>query len=163
MMNSGKIFERDFKESCEHQGIFVWRIPDSYTTMKNIDANAFVPEMPSDFLLKLGDMIFFIECKHTEKNYITVQHDNVNGMIKKHQVDQMLRLSREDVIGILVLQFGEDTYALTVQDFCSCLEKTGKHSINKVEAAQFGVRIDDKKVRTHLRYDIDKLLRVWYK
>lgn len=162
-MNSGKIFERDFKESCEHQNIWCWRISDSFVTAKNIDANAFVPMQPADFLLKLEDMIFFCELKHSDKNYITVQHDNVNGMIKKHQVDQMLRLSREDVIGLLVLQFGEDTYALTVQDFCDCLEKTGKHSINKVDACQFGVRIEDKKVRTHFRYDIDKLLRVWYK
>lgn len=162
-MNSGKIFERDFKESCEHQNIWCWRISDSYVTAKNIDANAFVPMQPADFLLKIGDMIFFCELKHSDKNYITVQHDNVNGMIKKHQVDQMMRLSREDVIGLLVLQFGEDTYALTVQDFYSCLEKTGKHSINKVDACQCGTRIENKKIRTHMRYDIDKLLRVWYK
>ena len=160
MINSGKVFERDFKESCEYCGIWCWRISDSYVTAKNIDANAFVPMQPADFLIKYGDKIWFVELKHTDKNYMTVQHDDVNGMIKKHQVDQMMRLSQEDVIGVLLLQFDEDTYALRVEDFCLCLERTGKHSINKVEACQYGTRIENKKIRTHMRYDIDKLVKI---
>lgn len=48
-MNSGKIFERDFKDSCR---LWIWRIPDTYTTVTKIDGNAFIPQMPSDFLVK---------------------------------------------------------------------------------------------------------------
>ena len=72
----------------------------------------------------------------------------------------MMRLSQEDVIGVLLLQFDEDTYALRVEDFCLCLERTGKHSINKVEACQYGTRIENKKIRTHMRYDVDKLVKI---
>lgn len=42
-MNTGKIFEHEFKESCTRQNLWVWRIQDTYVTAKNIDPNAYVP------------------------------------------------------------------------------------------------------------------------
>lgn len=157
-MNSGKIFERDFKDSCR---LWIWRIPDTYTTVTKIDGNAFIPQMPSDFLVKNQDKLYFVELKHTNYNYITVQHDKTNGQIKKHQIDQMLRLSCDEVVGLFVLQFDEDTYAIKVQDLVACLEDTGKHSVNRLDIVQHGgVIIQWTLLRTHKRYELDKVFQM---
>ena len=60
-MNTRKIFEQDFKESCKHQNLWVWRIRDSYVSAKAVDANAYIPCQPADFLVKLNENIFFCE------------------------------------------------------------------------------------------------------
>lgn len=158
-MNSGKIFEHDFKESCIRQNLWVWRIQDTYVTAKNIDPNAYVPCMPADFLVKYDNLICFCELKHTDNKYMSVQHDNVKGMIKKTQIDQMLRLQRTDVLCILVLQFGEDTYAMRVQDLVDCLAQTGKHSINPLDIVQHGrINVQTVKKRTRMVYNVKGIL-----
>ena len=86
-MNSGKIFESEWKESCARQNLWVWRIADTYVTAKRVDPNAYIPAQPADFLVKYDNLICFFELKHTEKNYITVEHDDVKGMIRKTQID----------------------------------------------------------------------------
>ena len=158
-MNSGKIFEHDFKESCTRQNLWVWRIQDTYVTAKAVDPNAYVPCMPADFLVKDKDIICFFELKHTDNKYMSVEHDNVKGMIKKTQIDQMLRLQRTDVLCIFVLQFGEDTYAMSVQDLVNCLEQTGKHSINPLDIVQHGrINVQSAKKRTRLVYNVNGIL-----
>lgn len=154
-MNSGKIFEAEWKASCLRQEMWVWRIADCYITAKNIDPNAYVPAQPADFLVKHDNLICFCELKHTDNNYITVEHDKVKGMIRKTQIDQMIRLQRTDVLCILVLQFGEDTYAMKVDDLVKCLEQTGKHSVNPLDIVQHGrVNVQSVKKRTRMVYNV---------
>ena len=158
-INSGKVFEKEFKDSCQYYDIWCWRIADSYVNAKKIDNDAFVPCQPADFLLKQGDKIWFVELKHTDKKYITIQHDNVNGQIKQHQIDQMVRLSQDDVIGMFLLQFDDMTYAITVQNLVKCLEETGKHSINPLDVVQHsGLIVSNCVLRKYRRYDIKQLL-----
>jgi len=71
----------------------------------------------------------------------------------------MLRLQRTDVLCILVLQFGEDTYAMSVQDLVNCLEQTGKHSINPLDIVQHGrINVQFVKKRTRLVYNVNGIL-----
>lgn len=159
MINAGKIFEKEWKVSCERQDLWIWRIADTYVKATNIDPNAYVPCQPADFLLKYNDLICFAELKHTAKNYITVEHDNVKGMIKKTQIDQMLRLSRPDVLCLLVLQFDDDTYAIKVADLVDCLDQTRKHSVNALDIIQHnGILIQSAKKRTRLYYNVRKMI-----
>ena len=159
MINLGKMFETDFKESCKHQSLWVWRIKDCYVTAKAVDANAYIPCQPSDFLVKLNENIYFCELKATEKNYITVEHDKVRGMIKKSQIDQMKALKADGVYCLLFLQFADMTYAITVENFIKCMEETGKHSINPLDVVQHsGVIVSNCVLRKHRRYDIKQVL-----
>ena len=154
-MNLGKIFEHEWKESCTRQNLWTWRIPDTYVTAKNVDPNAYIPCMPADFLVKYDNLICFCELKHTDNNYITVEHDKVKGMIKKTQIDQLIRLQRTDVLCILALQFGEDTYAIKVDDLVKCLEQTGKHSVNPLDIVQHGrINVQAVKKRTRMVYNV---------
>ena len=50
-MNKGKRFERNIIDSCKEQNIFIWKIPDTYIPAKNINSNAYIPEMPCDFVI----------------------------------------------------------------------------------------------------------------
>jgi len=71
----------------------------------------------------------------------------------------MLRLQRTDVLCILVLQFGEDTYAMRVQDLVDCLAQTGKHSINPLDIVQHGrINVQSVKKRTRLVYNVKGIL-----
>ena len=71
----------------------------------------------------------------------------------------MLRLKRTDVLCILVLQFGEDTYAMSVQDLVNCLEQTGKHSVNPLDIVQHGrIYVQSAKKRTRFVYNVKGLL-----
>ena len=159
MMNSGKIFEQEWKESCTRQDLWVWRIQDTYVTAKRVDTNAYIPCMPADYLVKYDNLICFFELKHTDKNYITVEHDDVKGMIRKTQIDQMLKLQRTDVLCVFVLQFSEDTYAISVQDLVDCLQQTGKHSVNPLDIVQHGrINVQAAKKRTRLVYNVKGLL-----
>lgn len=158
-INSGKVFEKEFKDSCQYYDIWCWRIADSYVNAKKIDNNAYVPCQPADFLVKYDNLICFFELKHTDKNYITVEHDDVRGMIRKTQIDQMLRLASTDVLCMFVLQYGEDTYAISVQNLVKCLEETGKHSINPLDVVQHsGLIVSNCVLRKYRRYDIKQIL-----
>lgn len=158
-MNTGKIFEQDFKESCKHQNLWCWRIRDSYVSAKAVDANAYIPCQPADFLVKLNENIFFCELKYTEKKYITIEHDNVKGMIKKTQIDQMKALQAKDVFGVLFLSFSECTYAMSIDNFLWCMGETGKHSISPIDVVQHGrLNVPDAILRTHKRYDVKTVL-----
>ena len=110
-------------------------------------------------MVKLNENIFFCELKNTEKKYITIEHDNVKGMIKKTQIDQMKALQAEDVFGVLFLSFAECTYAMSIDNLLWCVGETGKHSISPIDVVQHGrLNVPDALLRTHRRYDIKTVL-----
>ena len=83
-MNKGKQLEQDFKESCKDRDIWVYRIKDSYSVLKTLDPTAYVPQAPADYLVHNNGKLWFIECKETNKKFITIAHNGVKGMIREH-------------------------------------------------------------------------------
>ena len=136
-MNSGKIFEHDFKESCKRQEIFALRINDTYYTTKQYDPKAFIPQQVCDYILHYNGTLFMTELKTTEKKYMTIEREK-NRMIKKHQYDQMARNENANEHGLFILQFLRDTedemtYAMKITDFMNFLNNTNKCSINNLD------------------------------
>ena len=157
-MNKGKNFEHDFRDSAKKQGIWIMRINDTYYRAKQNDANAFVPQQVCDYLLHYNNEIFLVELKSTKEKYITIEREK-NGMIKKHQYEQMSKLEGEHEHGVLVLQFentGEQkTYAMPIKCFMKFLSEKSKSSINELEVVQYGgVNIEQKLMRVNWAYNI---------
>ena len=158
-MNSGKVFERDFKESCKKQNIFIMRINDTYYKAKQYDPKAFVPSQVCDYILHYNGTLFMTELKSSEKKYMTIERDKA-GMIKKHQYEQMFQKIGEHEKAMLVLQFErENTYGLMIQDFMRFLQENDKKSINKLDVVQYGgIIIEQKLLRKNYCYNVKKLL-----
>ena len=165
-MNSyGKIFEHDFKQSAEKQGIWIMRINDTYVTAKknneNENVNIFVPQQPCDYIAHYDGILYLLELKATERKFITIQTDaNNTGMIKQHQYQQMMKHTGENERAYLILQFEREyTYALNIEDFYRFLQENDKKSINKLDAVQYnGIIIQQQQIRTHYCYNVKKLL-----
>ena len=161
MATTGRDFEHDIQKSCEKEGIFVWKIPDTYVPLKNINKECYAPKMPCDFIIFHNGVLYFVESKSTIYNYITVEHDDKKGQIAAHQISSLTKFSQSDGIKcFLFLQFKRDTedqmtYAIDINDFNRCLEMTGKKSINPMDVVQYGGEIiEQEKNRVHYNYKI---------
>ena len=169
MINQGKVFERDFKESCKKQNIFIMRINDTYYTAKQYDPKAFVPSQVCDYILHYNGTLFMTELKSSEKKYMTIERDKA-GMIKKHQYEQMSRNENTNEHGLFVLQFLRDTddeitYAMKITDFMQFISESDKSSINMLDVVQHGGIVVEQAVsRTRKHYNVqnvlDKLVKI---
>lgn len=163
MINQGKIFEQDFRESCKKQNIFIMRINDTYYTAKQYDPKAFVPAQTCDYILHYNGTLFMTELKSSEKKYMTIERDKA-GMIKKHQYEQMSRNENTNEHGLFVLQFLRDTddeitYAMKITDFMDFLDESDKSSINMLDVVQHGGIVVEQAVRrTRKHYNIKDML-----
>ena len=159
-MNYGKIFEKEFKDSAQKQGIWIMRINDCYIPAKEISANSFVPQQPCDYIAHYNSTLYLLELKSTEKKYMTIERDGNRGMIKKHQYEQMFQKIGEHERAMLVLQFErENTYGLMIEDFMRFLSESDKKSINKLDVVQYGgIIIEQKQLRKNYCYNVKKLL-----
>lgn len=159
-MNYGKIFEKEFKESAQKQGIWIMRINDTYVPAKAISEDSFIPQQPCDFIAHYDGTLWLLELKSTEKKYMTIERDGNRGMIKKHQYEQMFQKIGEHEKAMLVLQFErENTYGLMIEGFMRFLQETDKKSINKLDVIQYGgFNVEQKLARTRYYYNVKKLL-----
>lgn len=162
-MNYGKIFEHEFRDSANKQGIWIMRINDTYVKAKEVDSDAFIPQQPCDFIAHLDGTLWLLELKCSQHKYITIERDGSRGMIKKHQYEQMFQKIGEHEKAMLVLQFEREnepfTYGLMIEDFMRFLQESDKKSINKLDVVQYGgVIIDQKLLRKNYCYNVKKLL-----
>lgn len=161
-MTDGKIFERDFKESCKRQNIWCMRINDTYYKAKEYDKDCFVPQQCCDYVLHYNGMLIMTELKTTKNKYITIEREHLR-MIKKHQYDQMYHNEGDYEFGVLILQLDRDddcmTYGMRITDFMDFLDKTNKCSINALDIVQNGGEIIEWAVgKTRNHYNIKGLL-----
>ena len=158
--NYGRVFEREFKESAEKQGIWCMKIADTYVPAKEASPSAFIPQQPCDFVAHYDGTLWLLELKSTEKKYMTIERDGNRGMIKKHQYEQMFQKIGEHEKAMLVLQFErENTYGLMIEDFMRFLQENDKKSINKLDVVQYGgIIIEQKLLRKNYCYNVKKLL-----
>ena len=159
-MNYGKIFEKEFKESAQKQGIWIMRINDTYVPAKAISEDSFIPQQPCDYVAHFDGTLWLLELKSTEKKYMTIERDGNRGMSKKHQYEQMFQKIGEHERAMLVLQFEREyTYGLMIEDFYRFLQENEKKSINKLDVVQYGgIIIEQKLLRKNYCYNVKKLL-----
>lgn len=166
MATTGRDFEHDIQKSCEKESVFVWKIPDTYIPLKDINKQAFAPKMPCDFIFHHNGTLYFVECKSTIEKYITIEHDDKKGQIAAHQINSLTKFSQSDEVKcFLFLQFNRDTenqmtYAMEINDFNKCMECTGKKSINAMDVVQYGgVIIPQIKNKVHYIYKLKEVLQ----
>lgn len=167
-MNPGKVFEQNFKKSCERQEILCIRLNDSSTSFVMEKNARFTPQNPCDFIVNYNGIMFPIECKSTEYNSFSIQRlpEEKNKMIKLHQINSLVQFSQyKKVFPCFIFNFRENkkrgtndiSYLLAINKFSDFLVDNDKKSINKLDIIQYGgIIIEQKRLVSNFRYDLKK-------
>lgn len=166
--NEGKKFEKDIKESCENQKIWILRLSDSSLSWQHERTSRFTVDNPCDFLVFQKPNLFAIECKSTKYKSMSFSLEpKEKAMIKAHQINSLINFSLIDgIYAGFILNFRNDediskgvTYWLSIQDFSDFVESSNKSSINRLDVIQHnGIIIEQKLKRTRFTYDIQKMI-----
>lgn len=154
----GKVFEKNFQDSCKKQNIFCTRLRDnqlSFTT------NEKTPQQPYDCEVYSLPYLMCCELKATHLNAISFEREKNQKnkkMLHFHQIQGLEKASQYNgVFGMLVFDFQTSgvTYALTIEKFLKFFHSTDKQSISEKEVIALSPIIVDKKLlRTNYEYDI---------
>ena len=162
-INSGKIFERQFKNSLT-DNIFYLRIKDSPSSFgKDSGFVRFTLNNPYDVLLFYKRTLFTLELKTTCNKSFTIQlsKDKKSKMIKYNQIEGLRKASQYDNIfsGFIFNFENSNSYFLDIKDFDSFLEHENKQSINENDIKKYNGRVLEKRLkRTLFEYQISILL-----
>ena len=155
-MNVGKKFEADIKASIP-QNILFYRFKDSPASFNNFNSGGnirFTASNVCDCLLFKSPNLYFLELKTTKgKTY------SLNDSAYK-QLERFKKLGEfENAVKAFIINFREleKTYLITTADLESFLQKTGKKSIKLEECAEIGILINQRKLRTNYRYEIENI------
>lgn len=171
--NPGKKWEQNFKENALKQDLFIIRFNDSDLSFnENKDLRSkFTPKSPADFMIYQFPNIFFFELKSTHYKGISFQRDpEETAMIKLDQINSLIKLSQAKGSNAgFVLNFrndkegepySEDTFYISISNFCKFYNETDKKSISKLDIVQNGgIRLQGAQKRKYYVYDIEKMLR----
>lgn len=167
IMNSGKEFEQEFKESIkvhnkETDDIYLLRLTDSAGGF-GMDSSKlrFSAKSPFDFILhQRGGKTLAVELKSCGGSSFSFDLTNDSKMIKASQVKQLNRASHYGIKSGFIFNFRkyEQTFWMDIEDFIKFAESTSKKSINLQDVIEHnGVLIDQKKKKVHYLYDISIL------
>jgi recombination protein U len=162
-MNSGKIFEAEFKASIPKDFYFL-RLKDPAVGFSGGNSK-FAPKNPYDFILH-HDYLFCLELKSRD-GALTFWQERFEQdgkkrtyEIHKHQIEGLTEAAKHDgVFAGLLLNYRnkETTVYVPIQRFNEFASVTEKKSINCDDALQIGILVDYKKLKVHYRYDIRKM------
>lgn len=158
-MNPGKQFENDVKKSVP-AGVYYLRLHDSANGFRDArsDCLRFAVKSPYDMVLCRKGQMYCLELKSTSGKAFSF--NGSNPMIKK---DQIIQLHNALVIGGAVAGFllnfreTDETYWIPVDLFEEFMRVTEKCSMNIREVRDYGLRVPQKKLRVHNRYDLSVL------
>lgn len=168
--NLGKVFEKNFKESSQKQGLWVYRIMDSDLSFCGGNSQ-YTKSNIADFIIFDVEYrnMFLVECKSTHYKSISFDREPADKkMIKLHQIKNLSENNQFDhVYSVFVFNFrnedelhnivDEDTYIMGIDDFNNFYCETDKASINKLDIVNHnGIRIDQQRKRKFFTYEIKK-------
>lgn len=162
MPNSGKQLEKDWKDSCEQDGVYFERHRDSSNSWGGGQAK-FTAKNPYDSYMYKYPNLICVELKSTKGTSFSFNEK----IIKKHQINSLLRASEhEGVIAGFIFNFREretkkgikpnTVYFVTIDSFVDFQNTSGKQSINEEDCKALGASISCKIKMVHYKYDINK-------
>ena len=154
----GKIFENNFKNSCQKQGIFCTRLRDNQITYTT-DQNTY--QQPYDYEVYSFPYLMCCELKATHLPFVSFEREKkqkVKKMLHYHQIEGLEKASQHNgVFGMLVFDFqtSGNTYALTIEKFLEFFHSTDKQSISEKDVIALSpIIIERKLLRTNYEYNI---------
>ena len=143
-----------------------------------VDANKFIktnktqftPNNPADFFCFYCGHLFYVECKSTINTGVGYQlkKADIKASIRYHQIQDLLKRSEAENVhcGFLIKFADRNTKTKKINGGCFWVEvnrfvnwarKQKKHSINLYDCKNIGIRVEEQKLRTNYRYNIEGL------
>lgn len=159
-MNTGKIFEQDFKNSIP-EDMYYLRIHDSPQSFNQTNTLRFSPKNPFDSLLYIYPFLFLLELKSTIGT--SFSFDGKTPMIKKHQIEELTKASKyKGIIAGFVFHMSkyQKTYFLPIDKFNEFKNSTDKKSINQQDILNHGaIEIRGEIKRTRTKFYIGEFIK----
>lgn len=154
-MNSGKIFEKNFKASIP-PGVFYYRFRDSPASFGQGTQTRFSTSNICDCLLFGNKTIFLCELKSHQGKSIPF------NCIRENQIEQLTAAAKFPfIIPALVIFFPEceRCFAVHINDWNNLVDASTKKSANIAEIEQAGFEVGVTKLKTNFRYDVAKMMK----
>ena len=151
-MNSGKRFENNFKESVP-KGVFFYRFRDGTSSWDSNESTRFQASNICDCMIFNGSL-FLLELKNHKGKSIPFT------CIRENQINELVKAQHCGVKAGFVFNFQdlEEAYfidAYTINDY---MVDNERKSFPYIWCEQMGVKLENKKLRTNYRYDLNKML-----
>lgn len=159
--NSGKIFEKDIKDSIPND-VFYFRIKDPASSFgKDSQVTRFSPKNEFDAFLYKYPILVAMELKSNQGTSISfARRGEIGKDIKYSQIESLEKCSHYNIRAGLLLNFRKTntTYWIDIRDFIRFMESTEKKSINEKDLAEFNAIIIPQQIKkVHYRYDLSCL------
>lgn len=165
----GKKFEQQFGNSCIKDKIFYFKIKDIHIPFQ-YRSKIKLPQNEYDNFIFSKGILAPLELKSTEKKSISF----AENIIRPHQIKNLTIANGYDgVIAGFLFNFREcdnQTFFVHIQDFNTYkkiaekqLEHVYESKVNKSSipidiCKEIGIEIENKKIRTTYKYDVNKLI-----
>lgn len=166
MGNVGKDFEAAIRKSVPEWCLY-YKLPDQAAAFGQTSGLRFSKKNPFDAILfnPRTRTLYAVELKTVAGKSISFERTkDETGVIHKHQIDGLLEWSKYDgVVAGFIIEFRQEetTVFLDIKTFTELSSSVDKKSFNlsdlDAHALQYTV-IEQQKLRTRYRYDIEKFL-----
>lgn len=157
-MNTGKIFEENFKKSIPEDTYYL-RLHDSSIgfDIEN-SSQRFALKSPYDCILYRKGKLYCLELKSVEKG--AINYSGSNPKIKEHQINELIKASGYGCHAGFILNFRktENTYFLPIAQFEFIRQTSAKKSLNESDIEGVSIKIPSRKLKVNYRYDLTVLV-----
>mgnify|MGYP000903201877 FL=1 len=156
-MNSGKIFEKNFKASIP-QDVFYYRLRDSTASFYGGGDGSnirFQQSNMADCIIFGNRTLFICELKSHKGKSIPF------NCIRKNQIEQLTKASKfKCIVPALVIFFPsvERCFAVEINDWNNLVDASTKKSANIAEIEQTGIEVGVRKLKVNYRFDVKGMM-----
>jgi penicillin-binding protein-related factor A (putative recombinase) len=157
-MQPGKQFEQDFQKSIpiDYYWYRLRDCPSGWTSRGEVpDFRRFTPRNGYDLFLYADGMLFTLELKSTKG-----QRWPLSNMSELQEQELSRAHAHRGVYSGLVVNYREEeeTYLLPITAVWQT-RLEGVKSINMDRAEKMGIRVPQRKLKVHYRYDVESMVR----
>lgn len=157
-MNTGKIFEENFKKSIPEDTYYL-RLHDSSIgfDIEN-STQRFALRSPYDCILFRKGRMFCLELKSCKGGRIS--YEGSSPMIKEHQIKELNKACQYGIDAGFILNFRDtgNTYFLPMAQFECLTQIDTKKSFNESDVRVFGLGLPHRKLKVNYRYDLTRMV-----
>lgn len=163
-MSPGKKFERDFMESADDQGVYVYRLKDCAGWRGDDDCPCrpkgkkptirFTPSNAYDLIMYLDGTLWTLELKSTKGTSFSFSLVTTDSGEPNRQVRGLTSADREGIRSGFVINYRryDETFFIPIESFTREMKHGQYKSINVKRAAEIGIKIEQEKRITRFTY-----------
>lgn len=154
-LNSGKVFETNFKKSVPDDILF-YRFRDGTSNWDKGSLTRFQQKNVCDCMLYNGNCLYFVELKNHKGKSIPL------NCIRESQREELTKYSKykNTICGIVInFQDVEECYWLFIDQINDFISNANRNSIPIAYCRENGIKLANKRLRTNYSYDIENLLK----